>query len=276
MTTAENLNRIIQAKADIKQAIENKGVTLSAEAKIDEFSYAIRLIPQEISEGKWVVPNGTLFQGSNFSSFDGRMLDVSNITNMNGLFKNCHSVTSIDVTGWNTASVTDMSNLFNTSSLLTEIKGLQGLDLSSVTTISSMFYYCSKITSIDVAGWNTGSISNMGSLFEYCSVLTEINGIENFDTKNLTDMSRLFANCSKLTSVDLSKWDLSKVTSMASSFAYCKALTEVKMGGDVSKLNSVVGMFNGITTTGKFYYNSAYDYSKIIEVLPSTWTAVPM
>ena len=34
-------------------------------------------------------------------------------------------------------------------------------------------------------------------------------------------------------------------------------------------------MFGGIKTTGTLYYDSRYDYSKIINALPSTWTAVP-
>jgi hypothetical protein len=35
-------------------------------------------------------------------------------------------------------------------------------------------------------------------------------------------------------------------------------------------------MFENITTNGKFYYNSNYDYSKIIAQLPTTWTAIAM
>ena len=34
-------------------------------------------------------------------------------------------------------------------------------------------------------------------------------------------------------------------------------------------------MFSGVKTNGTLYYDSRYDYSKIINVLPSTWTAVP-
>ena len=48
------------------------------------------------------------------------------------------------------------------------------------------------------------------------------------------------------------------------------------MTGDVSNVTYVSNMFNGITTNGTFYYNPDYDYSKIIAVLPDTWTAVPL
>ena len=48
------------------------------------------------------------------------------------------------------------------------------------------------------------------------------------------------------------------------------------MINDVSLVTNVYSMFSNITTTGTFYYNGNYDYSKIIAVLPSTWTAVPI
>lgn len=46
------------------------------------------------------------------------------------------------------------------------------------------------------------------------------------------------------------------------------------MTGNVSKVTKPVSMFKDITTTGTFEYNPAYNYSKIINLLPSTWTAV--
>jgi hypothetical protein len=62
---------------------------------------------------------------------------------------------------------------------------------------------------------------------------------------------------------------------MQSMFYGCSNLTEIKMGGDVSKVTNANDMFYDINTTGVFYYNSAYDYTVILNVLPSTWTAVP-
>jgi hypothetical protein len=62
---------------------------------------------------------------------------------------------------------------------------------------------------------------------------------------------------------------------MGSMFSGCTNLTEIRMGGNPSSLTTVSYMFRGINTNGTFYYNVAYDYSKIIAELPSTWTAVP-
>ena len=114
----------------------------------------------------------------------------------------------------------------------------------------------------------------MESMFRGCSGLTSLD-LSNWDTSNITNMESMFRACTELTSLDISNWDTSKVTDMSYMFRGCTSLTEVKMGGDVSKVTNVSSMFNGITTNGTFYYNSAYDYSLILGVLPSTWTAVP-
>jgi hypothetical protein len=57
-------------------------------------------------------------------------------------------------------------------------------------------------------------------------------------------------------------------------FYDCRGLTSVTMINNVSAVTNVYSMFSGIATTGTFYYNGDYDYSKITAVLPSTWTAV--
>jgi surface protein len=112
-------------------------------------------------------------------------------------------------------------------------------------------------------------------MFSFCHKLTSLDA-SNWDTSKVTDMSNMFKYCSNLTSLDLSNWDTSNVTDMNEMFNLCSALTELKMGGDISKVTNVTSMFSNVFSTGTFYYNPQYDYSKIIAVLPSTWTAVPM
>ena len=249
-TVSDNLNRIIKAKSDIKQAIENKGVTVG-DMTIDGYAAKINEIPQEVTGGgKWVVPNGLKFGMSNLTEIDFNNMDFSNVTDISYFFAFNEEITSID---------------------------LSFLDTSNSDSLSNMFYSCSKLTEIKgTENWDTSNLKDLSGMFQECSKLTEIKGIENWDTSNLKDLSGMFQECSNITSVDLSKWNLSKVTDMDWLFFNCKSLTEVKMGGDVSKVSYVNYMFEYITTTGTFYYNPQYDYSKIIAQLPSTWTAVPM
>lgn len=59
-------------------------------------------------------------------------------------------------------------------------------------------------------------------------------------------------------------------------FQDCPNLTKIIMTGDVSNLESVEFMFDGVPEGGTFYYNPEYDYSKIIEELPRNWTSIPL
>ena len=53
-------------------------------------------------------------------------------------------------------------------------------------------------------------------------------------------------------------------------------LTSLKMAASSIQSNVIVtNMFNGVTAEGVFSYNPAYDYSRIINVLPASWTSQP-
>lgn len=53
-------------------------------------------------------------------------------------------------------------------------------------------------------------------------------------------------------------------------FSTCSNLQTVYMDSELNQNLTVSYMFLNITTEGTFYYNPAYDYSKIIAALPAT------
>lgn len=107
----------------------------------------------------------------------------------------------------------------------------------------------------------------MAELF-YESGIEEID-LRGWNTSNVTTMSRMFYNCDARV-IDLRGCVFSKVTTMYRMFKQCSYLQEVYIDGDISNVNDVSEIFDNITTEGTFYYNPAYDYSKIIAVLPAT------
>ena len=88
------------------------------------------------------------------------------------------------------------------------------------------------------------------------------------DISNTTDASYMLSTCEKIRYVVLH--NTHNVTNMQRMFYNSKYLVEVHMTGDVSNVENVTGMFEGVTSEGTFYYNPAYDYSVIIAQLPST------
>ena len=216
-----------------------------------------------------------MFAGcSGLTSLDLSTWDTSNVTNMSYMFNGCRSLTSLDLSNWDTSNVTDMSGMFDECYKLTSLDSISNWDTSNVTDMFRMFFACSELTSLDLSNWDTSNVTNMGWMFYDCTGLTSLN-LSGWDTSNVTDMDWMFFACTGLTSLDLSNWDTSNVIYMNHMFYACSNLTEIKMGGDVSNVTNVGIMFNGVASTGTFYYNSAYDYSNIIAELPSGWNAVP-
>ena len=126
---------------------------------------------------------------------------------------------------------------------LTEITGLQYLKTDLVTSMSSMFYNCSKLTKLDVSGFNTGNVVNMTSMFAGCSALTSLD-LSAFNTANVTSMAYMFDNCSALTSLDVSSFNTSSVVSMSSMFYNCKLVPTLDLSGfNTAKVTNMNNLF---------------------------------
>ena len=157
------------------------------------------------------------------------LLNTSKVTNMNSMFQNCTSLTEIPLL--NTSNVTNMESMFANCTNLAEIPLL---DTSKVTDMKYMFYNCTNLVEIPLL--NTSSVTYMNNMFNRCTNLTTISLL---DTSKVTNMGAMFANCTNLTEIPL--LDTSKVTDMISMFANCISLTTIPLL-DTSKVTSITGM----------------------------------
>ena len=132
-----------------------------------------------------------------------------------------------------------------------KIEGLENLDTSNVTNMSYMFFYCSKLTSLDVSKFDTSNVTGMNSMFQYCSGLTNLD-VSKFDTRNVTNMGGMFSSCQGLTSIEVSKFDTSNVTDMSYMFYNCSKLTSLDVGNfntsKVTNMSSMFGSCRGLTS----------------------------
>ena len=162
-----------------------------------------------------------------------------NTTDTSGMFYNCLSLTSVDLSGMDTRNVTDMSGMFYACNTLTSVN-LSGIDTRNVTDMSEMFSNCRSLTSVDLSSFNTSNVTDMSGMFLYCNSLTSVD-LSGIDTRNLSDMSEMFSNCRGLTSVDLSSFNTSNVTDMGMMFEYCGNLTHIKVGSGWNDENAYKG-----------------------------------
>ena len=141
------------------------------------------------------------------------------------------------------STMTTMKSMFSGCDKLTSID-LSGLNASSVTDMSDMFSSCDGIKFIDLLGMDTSSVTNMSYMFNYCLSLSSID-LSGLNTSKVTDMSYMFTECRSLESIDFSGLDTSKVTNMSYIFKDCKKLKSIDLSGfNTSAVTKMEGMFN--------------------------------
>jgi len=83
------------------------------------------------------------------------------VTNMSYMFYNCTSLTTLDLSDWDTSSVTWMASMFMYCNRLTTIIGIEDWDTSSLTSVLGMFCNCPAYNTLDLSGWDTSSVTDM-------------------------------------------------------------------------------------------------------------------
>ena len=91
--------------------------------------------------------------------------------------------------------------LKNTSSMFRLCSSLTSLNLSNFNTnninnMSLMFGGCSSLSSLNLSNFNTNNVKDMSGMFGECSSLTSLN-LSNFNTNNVTKMEGMFDGINK-------------------------------------------------------------------------------
>ena len=141
-----------------------------------------------------------IFQGTKFKYIDISYWNVSNVTNMRGMFFKCDELESTgDLSNWDVSNVTDMRG---------------------------MFFACEELKSVgDISKWNVSNVTDMIYMFHGCKSFNQ--DISKWDVSSVTDMSYMFHDCRSFNQ-DISKWDVSNVRHRDYIFKYCPIKEEYK------------------------------------------------
>ena len=146
----------------------------------------------------------------NKSFIDLTDIDVSELDDLSDVFGILDKAKVVDISGWDTSNVINMSYMFNRCTKLKKIIGIENLDVSKLESANGMFYCCKNLVELDLTNWNPISLENAYEMFSSCSNLKIIKNIENWQLPNIKEVSFMFYNCAKL-DVDLSNWDLTNI-----------------------------------------------------------------
>ena len=166
--------------------------------------------------------------GTKQDPIDFNDIDVSNINsffndNDNGLFEDI-DFKYIDISDWDVSNVTDMHGMFYGCNKLKSVGDISSWDVSNVTNMAYMFTGCVNFNQ-DILRWNVSCVTDMSYMFFGCVNFNQ--NISSWDVSKVKDMCAMFKFC-KSFNQDLSGWNVSNVIEMSDMFRNCPIKEEYK------------------------------------------------
>ena len=165
--------------------------------------------------------------------------DVSNVTKAEYLFYKCYKLNNYgNIGNWNISNkCTNLSYMFANMSYTPNVANssffpttldLSGWDVSSVTDMSNMFSNLYSLQTLNIQGWNTNKLVYSNDMFLMNDVsieptLQNIIGLNSLDVSSLLDMSHMFFGCKNFNG-DFSLWQPSSVKKLDYAFYNCSSL----------------------------------------------------
>ena len=146
--------------------------------------------------------------------------DVSEVTNMNGMFSDCRNFNS-DLSNWDVSNVKSMRSMFSNCKNFN--CDLSKWNVSNVEDMGFMFKSCDNFNS-DLSKWNVSKVINMRFMFLSCDNFNS--DLSKWNVSNVEDMGYMFQDCYNFNS-DLSKWNVSNGIGMKHMFDECKSLKQI-------------------------------------------------
>lgn len=172
MSISDQITRLNNAKAAIKQAISNKGVEVSDEAKLDEYPALIDSIKTDEFLAMRTLNHTNYYRlfsdyaGDSLDAFYIEQWDTSNVTDMAHMFSGCINLTIVDLSSFDTSKVITMGSMFNSCSNL-ETVDIRNFNLSRAQSYGGMFYNCNNLHTLRLDNCNNDTINKIinSSLF---------------------------------------------------------------------------------------------------------------
>eukprot|EP00605_Chrysophyceae_sp_TOSAG23-4_P001051 GSChrysophyteH1.ASY1.ANO1.1156.1 assembled CDS len=184
--------------------------------------------------------------------------DVSNVTNMNELFKGKVRFND-DISGWNVSNVTKMEHMFHGAKAFNQ--PLNNWNVSQVTDMGLMFNGARAFNQ-PLDNWNVSKVTDMGGMFSLASAFNQ--PLNNWNVSQVTDMGLMF-NGARAFNQPSDNWNVSKVTDMRSMFSLATAFNQPLNNWNVSQVTRMSFMFYGATSFNQPLNN--WNVSQVTDML---------
>ena len=188
----------------------------------------------------------------------------SSVTDLNGMFRGCASLTELDLSGSNAEKVKNMRSMFYGCVALSNLN-LSGFKTGSLTDMQYLFYSCQSLESLDLSSFNTENVTSMVSMFSQCSSLRSLD-LSSFNTSKVIGMNLMFYNCTNLESIDLSSFETENLQQMPHMFYSCTKLETLNLSSFATpNMTSMLSAFQNCKNLKTIYVTSAFTTDKVTE-----------
>jgi len=164
--------------------------------------------------------------------------NLSNVTDMSGMFRNATNFTSnISINNWDTSSVKDMSYLFSVAFAFNSPIG--NWDTSKVTTMSNMFWNA-KIFNQPLNTWQTSKVTDMTAMFKAAQAFNQ--PLNNWNTSMVTSMVDIFNNARQFNQ-PINNWNTSNVTDLTGAFSFAMNFNQPLNNWNTSNVTKLTRTF---------------------------------
>lgn len=152
-----------------------------------------------------------------------KFIDTSECDKLSGNFRSNEKIKTLNASGWNVRKVTDISSFVSGCTNL-EYIDLSGWETDSLVNMTYPFS-STAIKEFNFGDLNTSNVTSMFQVFYQCRNLKKCN-VTNWDVSKVTDMRYMFS-ATKIQSLDLTNWEVNSKVNMQNIFWRSSSLVSI-------------------------------------------------
>lgn len=150
---------------------------------------------------------------------------MNNVRTAESMFKKCSSLIALNLNGWNTSSLEDVSDMFNGCSSLMTLE-IGDWNASNIQTLYCFLSDCVALEQLDISNWELTSLTNLERMCYNCKSMTDFNMNTIYVRDNaISSMSYMMYQCTSLINIPI---DFYIKGSSNYVFALCSALAQIE------------------------------------------------
>jgi surface protein len=187
-------------------------------------------------DASWSSMEAAFFGCNNLNISATDVPDLSLVSNMSSMFRNCSNLTGpANINTWNTSNVTSMYSMFYNA--LDFNQPIDNWNTSNVVSMFNMFFGASNFNQ-PIGNWNTSGVTDMYRMFADAISFNE--PIGNWNTTNVINMNSMFYGASNFNQ-PIGNWNLTSLISNTNMLDNC--------GMDCNNYSTtLIGWANNINT----------------------------